>query len=121
MKSITRNEGRVDFRHQAILSLKKGDVVKVRSRQEIEQTLDENNQFDGCGFMETMWQYCGGTYRVLKRVEKILDPWASRLRRCSNIVILEGLFCHGDPRHAPECDRTCIYYWKEAWLEKVSD
>ncbi|MFX0207101.1 MAG: hypothetical protein ACFFDT_14020 [Candidatus Hodarchaeota archaeon] len=120
-KSKTRNEGRVDLKHQAILNLKKGDVVKVRSREEIEQTLDENNQFERCEFMETMWQYCGGTYKVFKRVEKILDPWTDRLRRCPNIVTLEGLLCHGDPKHAPVCDRTCIYYWKEAWLERISD
>lgn len=120
MKSKTRNKSGVGFEHPAILNLKKGDVVKVRSKEEIEQTLDENNKFKGVEFMEGMWQYCEQTHRVFKRVEKILDPWAGRLRKCRNMVILEGLFCHGDPAHAPECDRTCLYYWKEAWLERVS-
>ena len=72
-------------------------------------------------FMETMCQFCGGKYKVFKRVEKILDPWTNKLRRCKNLVILEGLLCHGDPTHATACDRTCLYYWNEAWLERVSE
>lgn len=120
MNSITITENKKDFGQQKILKLKKGDIVKVRSRQEIEQTLDENNQFEGCGFMESMWQYCGGSYKVLKRVEVVLDPWKNKLRKCRDLVALDGLFCHGDPKISSECDRTCIFYWKEAWLEKVS-
>jgi len=107
------------FKHKPILNLQAGDVVKVRTREEIQQTLDGNSQFEGVEFMQTMWAFCGQTHKVLKRVEKILDPYENRLRKCRSMVILEGLFCHGDPLHALECDRTCLYYWKEAWLEKV--
>ena len=121
MTSTARNENRKHFAHQSVFNLKKGDLVKIRPRKEIEQTLDQNNQFQGCGFMESMWQYCGGTYKVIKRVEIILDPWKSKLRRCRDTVALDGLFCHGDPKISPECDRTCIFYWKEVWLEKVSN
>jgi hypothetical protein len=121
MKSEQREEESVRFKHQAIIDLKPGDVVKVRSREEIRQTLDGKSQFEGVEFMQTMWEYCGQTHKVLKRVEKILDPYANRLRKCRDMVILEGLFCHGDPLHALECDRTCLYYWKEAWLEKVPE
>lgn len=110
-----------NFKHQEILHLKKGDLVKVRSSEEIVKTLDENNKFERCEFMKTMWQFCGKKYKVFKRVEKILDPWTNKLRRCKNLVILEGLMCHGDPTHATACDRTCLYYWNEAWLEKVSE
>jgi hypothetical protein len=110
-----------DFKNQEILNLKKGDIVRVRSSEEIAKTLDENNKFERCEFMETMWEFCGKKYKVFKRVEKILDPWTSKLRKCKNLVILEGLLCHGDPKHATACDRTCLYYWNEAWLEKVSD
>ena len=120
MKSEEGNQSKpISFKHRRILSLKKGEVVKVRSREEIQRTLDENNQFEGVEFMDTMWQFCGGTHKVFKRLERILDPWENRLRKCRNMVILEGLFCHGDPNHALDCDRTCLYYWKEAWLEKV--
>ena len=120
MKSRTGNEGKVAFRHETVLNLQKGDIVKVRSRKEIEQTLDENNQFQGVEFMETMWQFCDQTYEVMKRLERILDPWEDRLRKCRNMVILKDLFCHGDPGHNLDCDRTCLYYWKEVWLERIS-
>lgn len=109
------------LKHQGVLNLKKGDTVKVRSSEEIAKTLDATNRFERCEFMETMWQFCGGTYKVLKRVEKILDPWTNKLRKCKNLVILDGLLCNGDKTHATACDRTCLYYWNEAWLEKVSD
>jgi hypothetical protein len=120
MRSNKKTENRKDFGFKMVLNLKKGDLVKVRPRYEIEQTLDENNQYQGCGFMESMWQYCGGSYKVLKRVEVVLDPWKKKLRKCRDTVALDGLFCHGDPKINTECDRTCIFYWKEAWLEKVS-
>lgn len=120
MKSRRGKEGKAAFKDEPVLNLEKGEIVKVRSRREIEQTLDENNQFQGVEFMETMWQFCDGTYEVMKRLERILDPWENRLRKCRNMVILKGLFCHGDPAHNLDCDRTCLYYWKEAWLERVS-
>ena len=120
-KSKVRSYASDDLKRQPILHLKKGDIVKVRSSEEIAKTLDENNKFERCEFMETMWQFCGGKYKVFKRVDKILDPWTNKLRRCKNLVILEGLLCHGDPTHATACDRTCLYYWNEAWLERVSE
>jgi hypothetical protein len=119
MKSDIKEDNGRSFEFKTVLNLKKGDRAKIRSRNQIEKTLDHNNQFQGCGFMESMWQYCEGTYTVLKRVEVVLDPWKNKLRRCHDTVALDGLFCHGDPIVAPECDRTCIFYWKEAWLEKM--
>ncbi|MFH0788953.1 MAG: hypothetical protein V2B13_15250 [Pseudomonadota bacterium] len=115
----TKKNWKEGIKEFPVLHLKEGDHVKIRTRDEIESTLDEKNQFEGVEFMVTMWPYCGETHRVFKRVERILDPFADRLRRCKNMVILEGLFCHGDPAHALKCDRTCLYYWKEAWLEKI--
>ncbi len=58
-------------------TLQPGDLVMVRSREEIKSTLDRWNQFKGCTFMEEMWQYCDTTHRVLKRVTKI--PGRARL------------------------------------------
>ena len=119
LETVPRKKGKDGFVEFPIFKFKSGDIVKVRSREQIEQTLDEKNQFEGVEFMETMWPYCGETHRVFKRVERILDPYEDRLRKCKNMVILEGLFCHGDPAHALECDRTCLYYWKESWLERI--
>ena len=100
--------------------LKPGDVVRVRSKQEILSTLDGWRRYRGCRFMEEMWKYCGGEYRVLKRVNHILDEKNVKLRRCKDMVILDGLICGGSWPFK-ECDRSCYFFWKEAWLEKVGD
>ena len=115
----TRNVNKPIFsKNYTTLNLKPGEIVKVRSRNEIQQTLNENHQFERVDFMEGMWQYCGQKFKIFKRVEKIYDPYKDRYRKCRDLVILEGLFCHGSVK-TPECDRTCLYYWKEAWLERI--
>lgn len=101
------------------LNLKAGDIVRVRSKEEILQTLDGWRRFQGCTFMSEMWEYCGGTYRVLKKVNHILDERDMKIKKCKDMVILDGLICPGSWPFK-ECDRCCFLFWKEAWLEKVS-
>lgn len=95
-----------------------GDLVRVQSEEEIRATLNHWNQLKGCSFMEEMWQYCGTTQRVLKRVEKFLDERDYLIKRCNGIVLLDGLFCEGTRDFGP-CDRTCFFFWREEWLEKI--
>jgi hypothetical protein len=99
--------------------LKPGDMVRVRSLEEIQATLDEDGRYrGGMLFIDEMAQYCGGTYRVLKRVNKVFDALPWKMKKSHEIVILEGVFCHGYGPYK-ECDRTCFFFWKEAWLEKI--
>lgn len=102
------------------IPLHAGDVVRVRSRQEIQMTLDNWNQFRKCSFMEEMWRYCGTSQRVLKRVEKFLDERDYLLKKCKGIIILENVFCEGT-RDFGACDRTCFFFWREEWLEKIAN
>jgi hypothetical protein len=39
--------------------------------------------------------------------------------RNNDVLILEGLRCEGEAHG--NCDRGCAIFWKEAWLEKISD
>ena len=99
--------------------LKAGDMVRVRSLEEIQQTLDKDGRYDkGMPFIDEMAQFCGKTYLVLKRINRVFDaiPW--RMKKSHDIVILDGVFCHGYGPYK-ECDRTCFFFWKEAWLEKI--
>lgn len=98
--------------------LKTGDVVRVRAKKEIQETLDRWNQLKGCGFMEEMWPYCGTTQKVLKRVERFLDERDYLIKKCKGIVLLENVICQGTKDFGP-CDRSCFYFWREEWLEKV--
>jgi hypothetical protein len=100
-------------------NLKPGDWVIVKSKEEIKETLNNWNQLKGCAFMEEMWPYCGTKQRVLKRVERFLDERDYLVKKCKGIVLLEGVMCQGTKDFGP-CDRSCFYFWREEWLEKIS-
>ena len=106
--------------HSASLQqhLQAGDKVRVKSKEEILSLLDPWLEQKGCGFMEEMWIHCGTEQVVRKRVEKFLDEATLRMRTSQGIVILEGLMCEGTMDFG-RCDRSCFYFWREEWLEKI--
>lgn len=99
-------------------SLKAGDLVRVRSREEIQSTLNHWRQLAGCTFMPEMWQYCGTTQRVLKPMERFVDERDLRAKKTRGIILLEGTMCQGTADFG-RCDRSCFYFWREEWLEKM--
>jgi hypothetical protein len=102
--------------------LQAGDLVEVRSREEIRATLDEDGKCTGLKFLRPMEQYCGRRFRVLKPVRRILDEHDHVMRTIKNTVVLEGGICHGQGIRGREgCDRSCFFYWKEAWLKKIKE
>jgi hypothetical protein len=102
-----------------VLGLQPGEVVEVKSEEEVRRTLDAAGKNRSLGFMPEMWDYCGRQLRVLKRVEKIcLENEPRTVRRLQNTVILEGAFCKGG---GLGCDRACFYFWRECWLKRTSN
>ena len=100
--------------------LSAGDLVEVRSQEEILRTLDERGQLDGLPFMPEMFAFCGRRFRVFKRAHKTCDTVNDyKGRRMKNAVHLEGLRCDGQSHGG--CEASCLIFWKEAWLRKVSD
>jgi hypothetical protein len=95
-----------------------GDRVRIRSREEIEATLDRWDELKGCQVMASMWQYCGTVQRVLKPVERFVDERDYRVKKARGLVLLEGLMCEGTPEYG-RCDRACFYFWRAEWLEKL--
>ena len=111
------SEGSLDCRSEM---LKAGDLVRVRSREEIMRTLDENMRLGGCAFMAEMWQYCGKEYRVAKTLEYFFDEASFRMLKARDLVLLEDLHCSGNvPIFSHRCDRYCLLFWKGAWLERI--
>ena len=98
-------------------NVKAGDRVRVRSKAEIQATLTWN-ELKGCGFMPEMEEYCGTTRRVLKPVTRFLDERDYKVKKCNGIVLLEDAICRGTALFGP-CDRSCFFFWREEWLEKV--
>lgn len=100
--------------------LASGDRVRVRSRSEIEATLDNWNRLKGCVFMPEMWQFCDTTQSVFKRVERFLDERDYLIKKASGLYILENVLCSGTIDFGP-CDRSCFFFWRKEWLERVND
>jgi hypothetical protein len=55
------------------LSLRAGEWVEVRSKEEILATLDKKGRQDELPFMPQMFAYCGQRSRVFKRAHKTCD------------------------------------------------
>ena len=102
---------------EEILDLQPGETVEVKSEEEIRRTLDSADRTHGLGFMAGMARHCGKRYRVYKRARTIILEGSGEVRRLKNTVLLEGVICDGE--HFV-CDRSCFYFWKEAWLRRVS-
>ncbi|HWF60820.1 MAG TPA: hypothetical protein VN666_11005 [Nitrospira sp.] len=52
------------------MKLRAGDLVEVKSKDEILATLDEQGALDQLPFMLEMLQYCGKQLKVFKRVHE---------------------------------------------------
>jgi hypothetical protein len=100
--------------------LKAGDWVRVRSLEEIEATLNHWRQVKGCAFMPELGEYCGTTQRVLKSMKRFVDERDLRVKKSSGIILLDGVMCQGTAEFG-SCDRSCFYFWREEWLEKVDE
>lgn len=94
-----------------------GDLVRVRTREEIEPMLDADRKYHGCTFLDCMWPYCGTTQKVFKPLHRFLDERDFVFKKTRGVVILEGVFCDGVLVFG-QCDRSCFLFWREEWLEK---
>jgi len=94
-------------------------MIEVKTEEEIRATLDAAGRNRGLLWMRGMDRYCGKRYRVYRRVNVILLESTGQLRKMKNTVLLEGLMCDGSEFFG--CDRSCFYYWREAWLRRVRD
>jgi len=102
------------------LHLKPGDVVKVRTYDEILSTLDSTNRNRGMYFDAEEVPYCGQPARVRATVDRIIDEKTGKMITLKDHnVILEGVYCQArfsDRRML--CPRAIYSYWRETWLEK---
>jgi hypothetical protein len=103
---------------EAVLRLKAGQLVEVRSESEILSTLDEKGNLEGLPFMPEMLACCGRQFRVYRRADKTCDTINnSGSRRMRNTVHLDDLRCDGSAHDG--CQARCLIFWKESWLKRV--
>jgi hypothetical protein len=99
------------------LGLQPGQLVEVKSKEEILETLDIRGKNRGLSLTYDMLKYCGGRFKVKRRVDKMISERTKRMRRISDTVILEGVTCAGSD--AWNCPRKCYCLWREIWLKRV--
>jgi len=105
--------------HEEVLNLEPGEIVEVKSEEEIGKTLDTRGSHKGLLFLPEMREYCGKRFRVFKRLERMMIESTGEVRRVKNTVLLEGLVCDGSRHHG--CDRSCFFFWREIWLRRLKD
>jgi hypothetical protein len=109
------------------LHLEPGEVVRVKSRRQIAETLDHLGRNRGMGICYEMLRCSGRRAEVRYRVERIIDEQSGVMRKLSETVVLhnaredpalcEECLCYGEPG---DCPRGELMYWREIWLERVN-
>ena len=106
------------------LNLQPGEVVRVKSLEEILATLSHHsNSNRGLYFDAEMVPFCGKEFVVRTRIDRFIDERTGYVRRLKTpAVILERGFCkacYSDKRMF--CPREIFSWWREIWLERVSE
>jgi hypothetical protein len=105
------------------LDLQPGEWIRVKSYKDILATLDVNNKNRGLYFDAEMVPYCGRSFRVLKRVSKIVNEKTGKMMEFKNpCITLEGAVCQSRYSECRLfCPRSIYAYWREIWLERISE
>jgi hypothetical protein len=96
-------------------SLAPGQWVRVNQPAQIAATLDRNSKHRGLWFDRDMLKHSGQMYRVLRRVERIVDINSGRMIPMKTpCIVLDGVDYSGEFQwFGEQHDYT---YWREAWL-----
>jgi hypothetical protein len=102
------------------MHINQGDMVRVRSKVEIEGMLDYRGTYKGCPFIEAMYSHCDKTYKVLKTASYFYDEVKGKICKCKDLVVIDGTICFGKQKlYSETCDLRCLVFWHKEWLEKV--
>ena len=102
---------------QTVLNLRVGELVQVKSAEEILATLDERGALDRCRSCPRCFGSAASGSRLPARRQGV--------RRSTGAAAADGergppraLRCDGSAHGG--CQAGCLIYWKEAWLERVA-
>jgi hypothetical protein len=102
------------------LNLQPGELVEVKSMENIVATLNESGSNRGLVFFPGMHLFCGRRYRVKGRLDRLIVDGTGEMRNLKNTVLLEGVTCKcsylGFGNGA--CPRCEFAYWREIWLRR---
>lgn len=103
------------------LDLVPGEMVEIKSYEEIRATLDRDSKNRGMRFDIEMRIYCGQQFRVAKRVSQILNEETGEMMVMkSPSVVLDGVYCRAKfSTQRMFCPRALPGFWREIWLRRV--
>jgi hypothetical protein len=105
------------------LDLKPGERVRVKPFREILTTLNTENKNRGLYFDAEHVPYCGGVYPVRSRVKKFVNEKTGKMVTLqTDAIILEGVWCRARYSGCRMfCPRSIYPWWREVWLERISE
>ena len=118
-RSYPHIQGRVEGRTpKETLDLQPGELVEVKSKEEIFATLDRTGHNRGLRFDIEMLRYCGKRARVQRRVNRLIDEKTGKMVHIGgDCIVLDGFICAADFHQ--NCPRGIEEYWREIWLRRV--
>ena len=111
------------------LNLEPGESVRIKSRSEMEATLDHKRTNRGLRVCHEMTRCCGGQAEVRERVDRMINERTGQMIELRNTVSLRNIrkkrttmpdsqcLCAYE---TGDCPRGELMYWREIWLERVS-
>jgi hypothetical protein len=104
------------------LDLQPGDLVRVKSYDQILATLDTNLSNRGLNFDAELVPFCDKVFRVSARVDRFVDEKTGNMRLMKTpAVILQGVTCKAlYSGQRMFCPRSIHPWWREIWLERAS-
>ena len=99
--------------------LQPGEWVKVKSHDEIKQTLDPAGRNRGLVFESEMSDYSGQCFQVEFSIKKMIHEETGAMINLNNTVALRGLTCQG--LCAKGCPRSNYWFWREDWLDRTNE
>jgi hypothetical protein len=105
------------------LGLAPGELVRIKSLEEIDRTITEANVNRGLHIDEEMTKYCGGQFRVASRVTQIINEKTGEMMHFRNpCIVLDNVNCVGEySDRRLLCPRRITAYWREVWLSRVDE
>ena len=111
------------------LNLQPGETVRIKSRSELEATLDRKKTNRGLKVCAEMTRCCGGQAEVRDRVDRLIHERTGEMIELSNTVSLRNVRKNGTTmpdsqclcaKETGDCPRGELMYWREIWLERAS-
>jgi hypothetical protein len=100
------------------LGLRVGDWVRVKTKAQIEATLNNKQRNRGLWFDGEMLRHCGGEYRVSAVLDHVIIESTGVLKQLTiPCVVLDGVRATGEYlAFNPEDEHI---FWREIWLERL--